>query len=118
MLTLLARRIGPLGWHVEIYAASQVIAALANEIGALDVPVVLDHFAMIQTSKGMAQRDLPPIVDLLRSGHAYIKLSAPYRISQGAPNYDDVRPLVRHLAEANPARIVCASDEPGENRPP
>lgn len=66
----------------------------------------------------MAQRGLPPIVDLLRSGHAYIKLSAPFRISQGAPNYDDVRPLVRHLAEANPARIVCASDEPGENRPP
>jgi len=48
---------------------------------------------MIQTSKGMAQRDLPPIVDLLRSGHAYIKLSAPYRISQCTPNRDDVRVL-------------------------
>jgi predicted TIM-barrel fold metal-dependent hydrolase len=120
VLNTLARRIGPLGWHIEIYAASQVIAALVEEIGALDVPVVLDHFAMIQTSKGMAQPDLPPIVDLLRSGHAYVKLSAPYRISQGTPNYDDVRPLVRHLVEANPARIVWASDwphtehEPGE----
>jgi 2-pyrone-4,6-dicarboxylate lactonase len=118
VLHSLARRIEPLGWHIEIYAASQVIAALTEEIGALDVPVVLDHFAMIQTLKGMGQRDLPPIVDLVRSGHAYIKLSAPYRISQRAPNYDDVRPLVRRLVEANPARIVWASDWPHTEHAP
>ncbi|RZF26601.1 hydrolase [Paraburkholderia sp. UYCP14C] len=125
VLNSLARRIGPLGWHLEIYAASPVIAALVDEIGALDVPVVLDHFAMIEPSKGMAQPDLPPIVELLRSGHAYIKLSAPYlklsapyRISQRTPDYDDVRPLVRHLVEANPARIVWASDWPHTEHEP
>ncbi|WLE59533.1 amidohydrolase family protein [Burkholderia plantarii] len=117
-LNALARRIAPLGWHIQIYAASNVIAASAEVIGALDVPVVFDHFGMVQTSKGMAQPDLQPIVELVRGGRAYVKLSAPYRISKDGPGYDDVRPLVRRFVEANPSRIVWASDWPHTDRAP
>ncbi|GAB2900839.1 amidohydrolase family protein [Paraburkholderia jirisanensis] len=117
-LSALAARIAPLGWHIQIYAASHVIAASAEAIAALDVPVVLDHFAMVQPAKGMTQPDLQPIVELVRSGHAYVKLSAPYRISHDVPHYDDVRPLARRFVEANPSRIVWASDWPHTDRAP
>ncbi|CAM2178531.1 2-pyrone-4,6-dicarboxylate hydrolase [Burkholderia orbicola] len=117
-LKALARRIAPLGWHIQIYATSHVIAASAEVIVGLGVPVVLDHFALVQTSYALTQSLLAPIVDLVRSGYAYVKLSAPYRISKGAPNYDDVCPIARLFVEANPSQIVWASDWPHTDRAP
>jgi predicted TIM-barrel fold metal-dependent hydrolase len=117
-LSALATRIAPLGWHIQIYASSRVIAAAADDIAQLDVPVVLDHFGMLQTKNGSDQPDMGPISELVRSGRAYVKLSAPYRISHAAPHYSDVQPFARAFIEANPERVLWASDWPHTDRAP
>ena len=45
MLQPVAARIGPLGWHIQIYADPGIIAPIAPVIRRLQVPVVLDHMA-------------------------------------------------------------------------
>jgi len=117
-LDALAVRIAPLGWHVQIYAASHVLAACADVIAALPVPVVLDHFATLQCVKGAEQPDLAVLAELVRSGRAYIKLSAPYRIATQDAEYGVVRQFMRCFAEANPARVLWASDWPHTDRAP
>ncbi|PLZ03180.1 amidohydrolase [Burkholderia sp. WAC0059] len=117
-LRALAARVAPLGWHIQVYAASHVVAALAGLIADLGVPIVLDHFAMLTAGGGIGHRDVDAILPLVRDGHAYIKLSAPYRVSAAAPRYADVAPIARAFIGANPARVLWASDWPHTNRTP
>lgn len=58
------------------------------------------------------QPGLEDVIELVKSGALYIKLSAPYRISEQAPHYEDVKPLVRALVGANPRRVLWGSDWP------
>jgi len=53
-----------------------------------------------------------PILDLVRSGKAYVKISGAYRASNLAPDYADVIPLARALITANSDRIIWGSDWP------
>ena len=52
------------------------------------------------------------MLDLVRSGKAYVKLSGAYRASNNPPDYPDVAPLARALVAANPDRLVWGSDWP------
>ena len=112
-----ARRVGHLGWHIQIYAALPVIAALGNRIAALPVDVVIDHFGMAQASDGLNQRGFAALLDLVRTRRAYVKLSAPYRVSQ-ASGYADVAPIARALIAAGPDRMLWGSDWPHTDRVP
>jgi predicted TIM-barrel fold metal-dependent hydrolase len=52
------------------------------------------------------------MLDLVRSGKAYVKISGAYRSSDKAPDYPDVAPLAKALIAANAERIVWGSDWP------
>jgi predicted TIM-barrel fold metal-dependent hydrolase len=106
-----ANRVKPLGWHIQIYAALSVIARIAPEVTALSVPVVFDHFGMPDAALGPQQPGFGVLLDMVRSGHAYVKLSAPYRISR-LPGYPDAAPIARALIAAGPDKMVWASDWP------
>jgi predicted TIM-barrel fold metal-dependent hydrolase len=110
-----AKRLAPLGWHIQIYAALPVVAQLAEQIAGLPVPVVIDHFGSPVAAKGVTQPGFAALLDLVRSRKAYVKLSGCYRISQ-APDYADVAPFARALIEAGPDRLVWASDWPHSGR--
>jgi predicted TIM-barrel fold metal-dependent hydrolase len=115
-LAAFGQRIAPLGWHIQVFAALAVIARIADDVAALPVPVVFDHFGMPEAALGPEQPGFPVLLDLLRSGKAYVKLSAPYRISHRAPDYPDVAPIARALIEAGPECLVWASDWPHTDR--
>lgn len=117
-LAAFARRIAPLGWHIEIYALLPVIAQVAPEMADLPVPVVLDHFGMPKAALGTGQPGFGALLELVRAGKTYVKLSAPYRISTRGPGYPDVLPIARSLIEAGPERMVWASDWPHTDRAP
>lgn len=94
---------------------------IVEEIVASGIPIVTDHFALLKAASTLpekykgditSQPGFADIVSLLRSGALYIKISAPNRISELAPNYEDVRPLVTALVEANPRQILWGSDWP------
>jgi predicted TIM-barrel fold metal-dependent hydrolase len=107
-----AARVSGRGWHVQCYTRLSMVAALKDEIGALPVPVVLDHFAGAQAEGG--QPGLSALLALVGSGNVYVKLSAPYRISK-QPGYGDVAPLARALVETRADRMLWGSDWPHTN---
>jgi predicted TIM-barrel fold metal-dependent hydrolase/predicted NBD/HSP70 family sugar kinase len=105
-------RVAPLGWHVQVYTELSVIAALADEVPRLGVPIVFDHFGGAQAAGGVDQPGFAQLLALVGVGHAYVKVSAGYRSSDKAPAYDDVAPLARALIAANPERILWGTDWP------
>jgi predicted TIM-barrel fold metal-dependent hydrolase len=106
-----ARRVEPLGWHVQTYTNLATIAALAGALEQLPVTLVVDHFGRAQAAAGVSQPGFDALRSAVASGRVYVKLSAPYRIS-AAPDYPDAEPIARALIDANPERVLWGSDWP------
>jgi predicted TIM-barrel fold metal-dependent hydrolase len=111
-LDVAAEQIRNRAWHIQFYTRPKVIAALKNHIEQLPCPVVFDHFGGGRAVAGSNQPGFDAVLDLVRSGRAYVKVSAPYRISSKSPDFSDVVPLARALIAANPDRVVWGSDWP------
>ena len=116
-LTKAADAVAPLKWHVQVYTNLAMIAALRDVIPRLPVPVVFDHFGRVEAGKGPQQPGLSALLDMLKSGKVYVKLSAPYRISE-LPGYADAQPYVEAMVAANPDRVLWGSDWPHTIPPP
>ena len=99
-------------WHVQVYAALPVIAGLSDLILAAPVPVVFDHFGGAHAALGLRQSGFAQLLEFVRSGKGYVKISGAYRASDRPPDYPDVAPLARALIAANPHRILWGSDWP------
>jgi predicted TIM-barrel fold metal-dependent hydrolase len=111
-------RIGKRKWHVQMYTQLSVIEAMQKDIAQSPVPVVFDHFGGAQASAGPSQRGFDVLLDLVRSGHAYVKVSAPYRGSTAAPDFADMKPLAMPLIAANVRRILWGTDWPHPDTTP
>ena len=105
-------RIGKRKWHIQMFTQLSVIAAMQKEIASSPVPVVFDHFGGAQASGGPSQPGFDVLLDLVRAGHAYVKVSAPYRGSTSAPDFADMGPLAKALIAANARRILWGTDWP------
>jgi len=110
-LALTVQQIAGRPWHIQVYSRLAVIAPLHDQFAALPVPVVFDHFAGAQAALGPQQPGWDAVLDLVRSGRAYVKLSGAYRSADTAP-YASVTAMARSLVAANPERLVWGSDWP------
>lgn len=106
-----AEQVAPLGWHVQVYTNLDVIAGMQDTIRALPTPLVVDHFGKLDASKPLNQPGFDALCTLVQSGKVYVKLSAPYRISE-LPGYSDGEPFARALIQANPDRMLWGTDWP------
>jgi predicted TIM-barrel fold metal-dependent hydrolase len=106
-----AARVARLGWHVQTFTNLGVLAPLTGTIMKLPTTLVVDHFGRPKAVLGTAQPGFAEFLALLRSGKVYVKISAPYRISQ-LPNYPDAAPIARAMIDANPDRVVWGTDWP------
>jgi predicted TIM-barrel fold metal-dependent hydrolase len=98
------------GWHLDVSAPPDVVAALAPQLAACPVPLVLDYFGWV--AGGVQQPGFEAVLSLVKSGRAYVKLAEPYRLSKKAPEYGDLVPVVRALVAANPDRLLWGSGWP------
>lgn len=105
-------------WHLQINTRLSIVEAIRDDIAAAQVPVVIDHFGGARAALGTGQPGFQVLVDLVRSGRAYVKISAAYRASSRAPDYADAAPLTRALIAANPRRIVWGTDWPHPDSTP
>jgi predicted TIM-barrel fold metal-dependent hydrolase len=112
LLDTTAKQIDARGWHVQFYTGLGNISALKDHFMQLPFPVVFDHFGRASADKGPGQPGFDALLELVKSGHAYVKISAAYRVSKKAPDYADVTPLAQALVAANADRIVWGSDWP------
>ena len=113
-----AERVKSRGWHVQMYTNLAVISALRDAVAASPVPVVFDHFGGAKATLGIEQPGFADLLQLVRSGKAYVKISGAYRASERGPDYKDATPLAQALIAANPERIVWGTDWPHPNSGP
>lgn len=112
LLTRVASRIRPLGWHVQIYTDLEVIAENAASLQGLDVDIVLDHMAKVDATQGVAHPQFPVLRRLIDTGHFWVKLSGTYRVSPEFYGNAAVAGLARALIALNPERMVWGTDWP------
>lgn len=113
VLNTLTTRIAPLGWHVQFLVDLSKLPDFASRVDPLPVPFVVDHIGHFPVSLGPELPAFRDLVGLVRDGRAWVKVSGPNRISarQTAP-FDDVRPLVDPLVDANPDQLLFGTDWP------
>lgn len=99
-------------WYIQMYTSLAVISSIKDLVSASPVPAVFDHFGGARAELGTAQPGFADLLDLVRSGKAYVKISGAYRASRLAPDYPDAAPLARALIAANADRIVWGTDWP------
>ncbi len=113
----LVKRIASLGWHVEFLFSGHELPDLLPLLRSLDSPVSIGHFGYMPATEGV---DYPPfrvLLDLVKDGSTWVKLSAPNRLGVGdLPPWPAVVPMARALIEANPDRVLWATDWPHPNK--
>ena len=105
-------RIQRRSWHIQIYTRPSVIEGIEDVVQKSAVPVVFDHFGGARAASGVQQPGFAALINLVRNGHAYVKISAPYQSSTRGPDYPDVAPLAEALLAANPQRLLWATNWP------
>lgn len=97
-----------LDWHVEIYLEGPPLANLLPAIRDSGARVVVDHFGSPDPARGVACAGFRQVLDGVRAGDTFVKLSAPYR--QGGA--DPQRYVDALLDAGGPQQLVWASDWP------
>jgi predicted TIM-barrel fold metal-dependent hydrolase len=113
MLEPLAKRIAPLGWHVQFLMPVDMALAARDVLYRLPCPMVFDHLAHVPQPDGIAHPAFAMVVDLLQKGKAWVKLSGAYLDSKvGPPTYADLIGVAQAYVKAAPDRLVWGSDWP------
>lgn len=101
-----------LGWYVKIQPEKDGIVSSVAKYENLDVPVLIDHMARPEPSRGKDDPNLCKMLELLKKGNFWVMLSLGEKTSQMGPPFDDVIPIARAYIEAAADRCVWASDWP------
>jgi predicted TIM-barrel fold metal-dependent hydrolase len=113
----LARRIAPMGWHLEFLFSGHELPGLLPLLRSLDVPVSIGHFGYMPAGEGVGFPPFRALLELVRAGNTWVKLSAPNRLGVGdVPPWPSVIPLAKALIEADAHRMLWATDWPHPNK--
>ena len=105
-------RVKSRNWHVQMNTNLAMVSATKDLVAASPVPVVYDHFANAREELGVQQPGFANLVDLVRSGKAYVKIS----VTAGPrKDYAPFAPLAKILIAANPERILWGTNWPHPN---
>jgi predicted TIM-barrel fold metal-dependent hydrolase len=100
------------GWHIQLFTSLAMISAIKELVAAAPMPIVFDHFGGAQAALGVDQPGFADLLELVKSGKAYVKISGAYRASKLGPDYANAAPLAKALIAANADRIVWGTDWP------
>ncbi|MCC5808732.1 MAG: amidohydrolase family protein [Ectothiorhodospiraceae bacterium] len=109
----LARRIEPLGWHIQFLVDITTIPDFAKRLSTLPVPSVIDHMGHFPAPRGADEPALRELLAVMRENRTWVKLSGPNRISSHdfAP-FHDAGQIARTFAETHPDKLVFGTDWP------
>ena len=97
----LAKRIAPLGWHMQFWISGPQLVALADIIRALPVPAVFDHMGQFAVDGGMDHPELKTLLSLLKLRSLLGQALRLSRLQEGPP-------LRRHSAAGRGDDRGCA----------
>lgn len=111
----LTQRLAPLGMHLQVHFESSLIHELSSWFRRSAVPVVIDHMARVDASRGPDQPEFRALLDLMADERFLVKVSGSERCSRLGPPYDDAVPLARKLVEEFGDRTLWGTDWPHPN---
>jgi predicted TIM-barrel fold metal-dependent hydrolase len=101
-------------WFIQLYLGLSQVQLIADLIPTLGVRVVLDHMASPDPiSAASSQPGYAELMQLLRNGMVFVKISGTYRF----PGLPDLDKFARELIQAGPRNVVWASDWPHTGGP-
>ena len=102
---------GAMGWHIEVIAPLAILAEAATLLARTDVTMVIDHYGVYGRSRpdSAAGRVL---LELLGLPHVWMKLSAPYRVSDDPLETRPDPSWLAAILECARERCVWGSDWP------
>jgi len=113
MIEPLAKRIAPLGWHVQLHMPGDMFVEHAALLRRLPVPMVIDHMGRLPQPAGIEHPAFGIIRGLIDRDRAWVKLAGAYFQSRvGSPAYPESVPIARAYIQAAPERVVWGSDWP------
>jgi predicted TIM-barrel fold metal-dependent hydrolase len=110
MIEPLAKRVAPLGWHVQIHLRSDQIVAAADMLERLPGTLVFDHLGRLSPA-GTNDPAFAIIKRMLDRGRTWVKLSGAYFFG-APPHYAEATAIARAYVAAAPERVVWCSDWP------
>jgi predicted TIM-barrel fold metal-dependent hydrolase len=110
-LLALAPQLADGGLHAELWTDTRALPAIAAQIAALPVPLVIDHMGGFDVRAGVDDPGFRTLLDLLATGKVWVKLCA-YRNLFDVPDVQAGRVFQQKMVEVNPERLVWGSDWP------
>jgi predicted TIM-barrel fold metal-dependent hydrolase len=109
-VTPLARRIAPMGWHIQCNMPPEQLVQMESLLLGLPVPVIIDHLGRAVDAKGPQYVTVRKLLD---SGHGWVKVSGAYLYGGGTPpHYAGASEAAKGYIQAAPERCVWGSDWP------
>lgn len=115
----IARRIEPLGWHVDLYFLPDTFEVMAPLIRTLPTPVVIDHMGRPDVRVPVEENDY--FRRLLELGHSrdgvFWKVTSPDRYTRSArpEDWGAALPFAHALIEHFPGHVISGTDRPRPN---
>ena len=112
-LEVMAARVAPFGWHVQLQLDGRDLPEREALLKRLPATLVIDHNGKFLEPVAPDHPAFRTLLGLLEGGDCWVKVSAPYETSRaGPPHYGDVGALAKALIAAAPERMVWASNWP------
>ncbi|MGE3922057.1 MAG: amidohydrolase family protein [Lautropia sp.] len=104
VLQTLAERVKDLGWHIQLFLDAESLPDIAERLWNSPVPIVFDHMAHIQPGHDDNSPGFRILLELLKSGRAWVKLSNAL--------FQPSKARARALIDCNPSQVLWGSDWP------
>jgi predicted TIM-barrel fold metal-dependent hydrolase len=111
-LKALARRVAPLGWHMEFLMHADEFPDLDRAFAGFPVDIVLGHLGYLNIGRQPNDAGFRALLRLLGTGRAWVKLTGPYRITAAPLPYPDTTAFAKALLQANTERVIWGTDWP------
>ena len=105
-------RMEGLPWNVDLHTEPQIIEERAEIIRRVRLPVVIDHFGLIEAHKGLDQSAFKVLKQLLSEGNVWVKISSTDRQMKRGSSYEQVVAMARALVAHRADRLIWGTDWP------
>ena len=105
-------RMEGLPWNVDLHTEPQIIEERAEIIRRVPLPVVIDHFGLIEAHKGLDQSAFKVLKQLLSEGNVWVKISSTDRQMKRGSSYEQVVAMARALIAHRADRLIWGTDWP------
>jgi len=112
VISSFAKRIKPMGWHVEFLVHVDDYPDFETMFKNFPVDIVVGHFGYFRPGCRLEHPGFQGLLNLAESGRCWVKITGPYRVAAEDLPYADIDIFSRALITRAPHRLLWGSDWP------